>query len=249
MYAGLKPEDSKRWGQFTTIKGNAGALARRGLAAGQIVYCSPLVDPYQPAERDRPLMPAILEAVIRNPPDVFVIQTRGSLIVRDLDLLREVARATTLRVSYSVTTDREDVRRRYEPHCSPITERLGVIRELREAGLETYATLAPILPCDPERLAQMAVEASGRDLIGDPLHIRATKPRGATTRAVAFEIARRNGELDWFEPEFQRRLVDTIRMTAAKAGIEFIIGTSGFGRLARRAKAATCAGARRLSSG
>ena len=50
IYGGLKPEDWRHWGQFTTFKSNAPELLRRQLRANQVIYCSPLVDPYQPAE-------------------------------------------------------------------------------------------------------------------------------------------------------------------------------------------------------
>ena len=154
LYGGLKPEDWERWGQFTTFKTNAAELLQRELRPGQRIYCSPLVDPYQPAEAAQNLMPAILRALIETPPGVFVLQTRGPLILRDLDLLRDLARRTTLRVSFSITTNREDVRRLFEPLCAPYSERIATIRALCDAGIETYATLAPLLPCDPEQLAR-----------------------------------------------------------------------------------------------
>ncbi len=232
VYGGLQGEDAKRWGQFTTLKTNAAELAARALRPGQVIYCSPLVDPYQPAEREHPLMPGILEAVLHHPPDVFVIQTRGTLVLRDIRLLEEIARVTNLRIGFSITTDREDIRRRYEPHCESIDDRLAAMRRLRSAGLEVYAVLAPLLPCDPKRLAQIAAEASGKSLIGDPLHIRATKPRGATTRTAAFEIARRHGDLEWFEAEFQERVLASIREAAATCGVGFAAGPDGFSWLA-----------------
>ena len=49
IYGGLKPEDWQHWGQFTTFKSNAAELLRKSLRPDQIVYCSPPVDPYQPA--------------------------------------------------------------------------------------------------------------------------------------------------------------------------------------------------------
>ncbi|MBV9082208.1 MAG: radical SAM protein [Acidobacteriaceae bacterium] len=235
IYGGLKPEDWKRWGQFTTVKINAPELAARELDRDQRIYCSPLVDPYQPAERDRALMPALLRAVASRPPRVFVIQTRGPLILRDIDLLQELASVTKLRISFSVTTDREDVRRRYEPHCESNHERLRVIECLRKAGLEVYATLAPLLPSNPERLAETALDASERDLIGDPLHVRGTKPRGATTRAIATEIAKRNGELAWFDPAFQAHVVERIASVAAERERCFVTGPAGFALLAQPA--------------
>src|SRR5262252_8278003 len=48
IYGGLKPEDWKRWGQFTTFKSNGADLLGRELRPEQRIYCSPLVDPYQP---------------------------------------------------------------------------------------------------------------------------------------------------------------------------------------------------------
>jgi len=54
-------------------------------------------------------------------------------------------------VSFSLTTDREDVRKFYEPHCATFEQRLSVIRALRDSGIETYATLSPLLPCDQRR--------------------------------------------------------------------------------------------------
>lgn len=179
-------------------------------------------------------MPAILESVSTRPPQIFVIQTRGTLILRDVALLQQVARCTTLRISFSVTTDRDEIRQRYEPHCEPNQVRLTAIRDLRNAGLEVYATLAPLLPCDPEQLAGMAIEASGRDLIGDPLHVRETKQRGATTRHAAFQIAQRHCDCDWFKAEFQERVVARIERVANNAGVQFATGPQGFSRLARR---------------
>lgn len=64
IYGGLKPEDWQRWGQFTTFKTNAAALLVRALRANQIIYCSPLVDPYQPAEESENAMPQILDALL-----------------------------------------------------------------------------------------------------------------------------------------------------------------------------------------
>ncbi len=233
LYGGLSREDVQKWGHFTTIKTNAPELVARGNAPHRVLYCSPLVDPYQPAERERAQMPKVLSAFIANPPRVLVIQTRGPLILRDLEWLRKLAGVTTLRISFSITTDRDEVRRHYEPRCESNETRLQVIRSLRSAGLEVYATLAPLLPCNPETLAEYAIAASGRDLIGDPLHVRQAKPRGATTRALAFRIAARYGDEDWFCPEFQQKIAAIIQRTAAQAGFNFTTGPAGFGRLAR----------------
>jgi DNA repair photolyase len=235
IYGGLKAEDVRRWGQLTTFKTNAAALLRNEVATDQIIYCSPLVDPYQPAEAQQQLMPEILDVLRRAPPRIFVIQTRSPLILRDLSELRRLSSVTTLRISFSVTTNRDDVRRRYEPRCESNDARLAAIQALREAGLEAYATLAPLLPCNPERLAEMALQASERTLIGDALHTRSNKARGATTRPMAFEIAHRFGDESWFLNESQLQTEARIREVARKNGFDFATGPPGFGVLAREA--------------
>jgi DNA repair photolyase len=178
-------------------------------------------------------MPRVLDELLLRPPRTFVIQTRGPLIVRDLSRLVELSRRTTLRVSFSITTNRESVRKLYEPHCATIDCRLKAIRELRGAGITTFATLAPILPCDPEELARLALEATDQDIIGDPLHVRSVKPHGATTREAAFALSDKHGFTAWLEPEFQREVSERIAYTVRRTGRRFATGTEGFGWLAQ----------------
>ncbi len=232
IYGGLKPDDWRRWGQFTTFKSNAPALLRKSVRDTQVIYCSPLVDPYQPAEETEAMMPRLLGVLADHPPRVFTIQTRGPLILRDLALLRKLAARTILRVSFSLTTDREEVRRLYEPHCAPIAERLSVIRTLRDAGITTFATLAPILPCNPRVLADLALAASGRDLIGDPFHIRATKKSGATTREAAHRISTVRGFEEWHDAAYQHEIVGIMKDRAEAAGRRFAVGPEAFAWLA-----------------
>ena len=121
-------------------------------------------------------------------------------------------RAPGLRVSFSITTDREDVRRLYEPLCAPIPERIRVVRRLREAGIATYATLAPLLPCEsrsahrhgarghrPRHHRRSVSRARGQD-------IRRHHARG---RAAA--SARSAAYTKWHEPEFQAEIVERMR--------------------------------------
>ena len=224
--------DWEHWGQFTTFKSNAAELLRRSLSSKQIVYCSPVVDPYQPAEVERPHMPAILEALLEQPPRVFVFQTRGPAILRDLPLIQELSRRTRVRVSFSITTDREDVRRIYEPHCASIEERFATVAALRSAGIDTFATLAPLLPCDPERLMERVLDATECGIIADPFHVRATKLRGATTREAAVCISAKHGFSEWHEPGFQALVVNRMRHAAEGAGRPFEIGVAAFAWLA-----------------
>jgi DNA repair photolyase len=233
IYGGLKPEDWKRWGQFTTFKSNAPDLLRRQLRAHQVIYCSPLVDPYQPAEEFEQVMPRVLDTLIGRPPRVFTFQTRGPLILRDLDRIAELATQCIVRVSFSVTTNREDIRKLYEPHCATFEQRLDTIARLRERGIETYASLAPLLPADLDVLVRDAIEATDRDLVGDPLHVRAVKRRGATTREAARRIAEARDHKEWLAPEFQAEIIAVIQRMAHAAGRRFAVGPEGFSWLAQ----------------
>lgn len=232
LYGGLKKEDWQRWGQFTTLKSNAAELLARAVRGNELIYCSPLVDPYQPAEADDPHMPAILEALTARPPRLFVFQTRGPLILRDLPLIERLATRTDVRVSFSITTNREDVRRLYEPHCAAFAERLDTVRRLRASGIRTFSTLAPLLPCDPEELAAAALDATTENLVGDPFHSRVAKPHGATTRKQAEKISAIHGFGGWHDPEFYNSVIERIRTVARAAGRDFGVGPPGFGWLA-----------------
>jgi DNA repair photolyase len=235
VYAGLRPADWARWGHFTTFKENAAELLRRSVRGSESIYCSPLVDPYQPAEERQRLMPEILDALAAHPPRVFTIQTRGPLILRDIARLVRLAARTDLRVSFSLTTNRDEIRRWYEPHCARFDDRLAVIRTLRSAGIRTFATLAPILPCDPEEFAGAAAEATTENLVGDPFHNRKVKPRGATTREQAGRISRVRGFAQWHEPDFQAGIVARIQAVARAHGRDFATGPAGFRWLAAQA--------------
>ncbi|MBL8179670.1 MAG: hypothetical protein JNK48_33635 [Bryobacterales bacterium] len=228
IYGGLKTEDWQRWGQFTTFKENAPALLARAVKPHMLIYCSPLVDPYQPAESEQQLMPHLLEVLLHRPPAVFTIQTRGPLILRDLPLLQELHRRTSLRISFSITTDNDALRRLYEPHCAPISQRLATIERLHSAGLAVHATLAPLLPCDPIRLLDAVLRVTAEPVVGDPLHLRETKRHGATTREQAFRIADHHAHREWFQPEFQARIVEQMKQHAARRGRRFAVGPEGF---------------------
>jgi DNA repair photolyase len=233
VQAGLRKEDWEHWGDYTVIKSNAPSLLANELRAGQIIYCSPLVDPYQPAEMSVELMPKILEQVYIRPPKTFVIQTRSRYILRDLHLLQAVAEHTDLRISFSITTDDDRIRRQFEARCDSIESRVETVQALREAGLDVYVTLAPLLPFTPATLAELVAPLSGNPFLGDPLHIRATKPRGATTRQVALDILRKFDALEWANAAFQSRAVEELKNELESRGRRFAAGPEAFRCLTR----------------
>ncbi len=228
VYGGLRADDVRHWGHQTTFKSNAAELLARASKPGQIIYCSPLVDPFQPAEADMGSMTPILEVLAAHPPRVFVLQTRSSRILDYLDPLLRLSRKTVLRVSYSITTDDDSIRRAYEPRCDPIERRFETVRLLVEQGIDTFVTLAPLLPCDPDHLLDRALHVTPNPILCDPLHTRAGKPRGATTRDAAVLISERLNQSHWHDPAFQKFTVTRMAARADAAGRRFATGPAAF---------------------
>ena len=108
-------------------------------------------DPYQPIEQDWRIMRGVLEVLWEHRHPV-TITTKGSLITRDVDLLRKMAREKLVRVSISLTTLDNRLSRAMEPRCAAPARRLAIVRELAKSGVPVGIGLAPIVPglTDPE---------------------------------------------------------------------------------------------------
>lgn len=143
------------WGRWVEIKQNAvDALQRESRKLyGKTVCVSSATDPYQPLERKLGLTRALLEVLLLAFPARVHIQTRSPHVVRDTDLLARFG--PTLDVGISLPTDSDVVRRAFEPRAPSIARRLAAARHLKEAGIRTTASIAPLLPCTPERLARL----------------------------------------------------------------------------------------------
>ncbi len=125
-------------------------------------------DPYQPAERKHKLTRGILEVMLETRHPVM-ITTKSALIIRDLDLLTELARLNLVKVAISVTSMDHKLSRRMEPRASSPARRLEAIRLLSEAGIPTAIFASPMIPAindmELERIldagkAQGAISAS-----------------------------------------------------------------------------------------
>jgi DNA repair photolyase len=131
------------------VKVNAGELVRRELAApkwrGAHIAMGTNVDVYQRAEGRYRLMPTIL-AALRDFANPFSILTKGTLILRDLDLLEQAAEVTHVGLSMSVGFVDEAVWRSVEPGTPSPRRRLDAVRRLTDAGFSVGVLMAPILP-------------------------------------------------------------------------------------------------------
>ncbi|BBH64873.1 radical SAM protein [Actinoplanes sp. OR16] len=163
------------------VKVNAGALIRRELAdprwSGAPIAMGTNVDVYQRAEGRYQLMPEIL-AALRDHANPFSILTKGTLILRDLDLLRQAAEVTSVGLAFSVGFVDEQVWRSAEPGTPSPRRRLDAVRRLTDAGFSVGVLMAPILPglTDTEDALDAtvaAIAAAGATSVTPlPLHLR-----------------------------------------------------------------------------
>jgi DNA repair photolyase len=143
------------WGTWVVVKTNAPQLIARDrtLVFGSRIFFSSATDPYQYLELKYRLSRQCLQELLRYQPARLTMHTRSHLILQDLELLK--AFGPVLQVGVSITTDDDDIRRQFEPGAPSIARRLALVRTLREAGVEVYASVAPLLPCNPDRLVRL----------------------------------------------------------------------------------------------
>ena len=110
-------------------------------------------DPYQPAERRFGRTRAILEVFARERGRRVSVTTKSDLVARDIDLLREIARANVLGINMTVTTLDEKLARALEPRAPRPELRLQAVRRLSAAGICVGVFPNPIMPglTDSER--------------------------------------------------------------------------------------------------
>jgi DNA repair photolyase len=136
-------------------------------------------DPYQPAEREHKLSRRILEVMLETRHPV-TITTKNALVVRDLDILTELAKLGLASVALSITSLDHRLARKMEPRASTPIKRLEALRLLSEAGIPTVVMAAPMIPAindmELERILDAAVaqgaKSAGMVLLRLPGEVR-----------------------------------------------------------------------------
>lgn len=116
-------------------------------------------DAYQPIEREQRLTRRALEVLLRYRHPVHLI-TKSALILRDLDLLGELARRRLVGVSVSLTTLDDGLKRIMEPRAASPAARLRVLRALVEHGVPAGVVCAPMIPQINDRELEALLEAA-----------------------------------------------------------------------------------------
>jgi DNA repair photolyase len=123
-------------------------------------------DPYQPIEKEWRIMRQILEVLAKANHPVSIV-TKSAMIMRDIDILRDMAAKGLVRASLSVTTLDRKLARTMEPRASTPPRRLEAIHALSEAGIPTSVMAAPVIPAlndhELERILDAAHAAGARE--------------------------------------------------------------------------------------
>jgi DNA repair photolyase len=159
------------WGGYVEVRARSVALLarQRHKLTGCSFFCATATDPWQPAERRHGITRGLLELLVETPFRFGLFSTRSPLVLRDLDLLRQMS--DRIEVGVSLPTDREDVRRALEPRNPPAAARLETARRLRTAGITVRLHVAPALPATAE-FPRVAAEVAEWVWIDWPWHFR-----------------------------------------------------------------------------
>lgn len=112
---------------------------------GELIVFSGNTDCYQPLEATYGLTRACLSvcAEYRNPIGII---TKGALVLRDIDILKQLSEEAWVRVYLSIPFVSDDMARRVEPHAPSITKRFETLKALADEGIATGISIAPVIP-------------------------------------------------------------------------------------------------------
>ena len=150
---------------------------RRARDKGLPIALGTATDPYQPAEKQFEITRRLLEVFAEFEGLDFSITTKGTLVLRDIDLLKTISARHRFSVHMTITTTDERLARLLEPKAPPPSKRLEAVAELARAGISVGVNAMPILPAltDSERsldeLARRAAEAGAKFLHGNILFL------------------------------------------------------------------------------
>ncbi|MBB3353425.1 PA0069 family radical SAM protein [Rhizobium lentis] len=151
-------------------KPDAAKLLERELAKPgykvRVIAIGTNTDPYQPIEKEWRIMRGILEVLNKANHPVSIV-TKSAMILRDLDILQEMAGKNLVRVGISVTTLDRKLARAMEPRAATPPRRLETIHALSEAGIQTAVMAAPLIPAlndhELERILESAKAAGATE--------------------------------------------------------------------------------------
>ncbi len=173
------------WGRWVEVKENALELLKRRRKRpllDKVIYISTVTDPYQPVEAQLKLTRAVLQELLDYHQVRVMMQTRGDLVTRDIDLFEKFRFA---QVNMTITTDDDEVRKRFEPTCTSIERRFRAVRMLSDAGVQTVITMTPLLPVrDPQAFAARLLASGAQRFVVQEFHASRARFMAGTGEAA-----------------------------------------------------------------
>ncbi len=163
------------------VKQHAANLLRhelRQVKPGESIALGTATDPYQPAERRYEVTRGILEEFTRHRGHSLGIVTKSNLVMRDIDVMQDVAKANRLSVHVTVTTLNADLARILEPRAPRPDLRLDAVRAISQAGLRVGVSCCPVIPGitdspkEIESVIRVAAEAGADFVFANPLFLK-----------------------------------------------------------------------------
>src|ERR1700686_3815553 len=177
----MEMRDGMEFEQKIYVKQHAAGLLRhdlRRVKPDEAIALGTATDPYQPAERRYEVTRGILEEFAQHRGFELGIVTKSNLIVRDLALLKEVAKTNRLSVHITVTTLDVELARILEPRAPRPDLRIDAVRALSQAGLRVGVSCSPVVPGitdspkDLEAVIRAAAEAGADYVFANPLFLK-----------------------------------------------------------------------------
>jgi DNA repair photolyase len=177
----MEMRDGLEFEQKIYVKQHTAELLRhdlRKVKPAEGIALGTATDPYQPAERRYEVTRGILEEFARHRGFELGIVTKSNLILRDVDLLRDIARNNSLSVHITVTTMNVDLARILEPRAPRPDLRMDAVRQLSQAGIDVGVSSSPVLPgitdapADLEAVVRAAAESRARHIFAGPLFLK-----------------------------------------------------------------------------
>lgn len=141
----LKKELDSLFPRQRTLGDFTGDVVKERRPKPLIMVSSGVSDAYQPAEKEYELTRRLLEILRDYDMPVFVM-TKSDLVLRDIDLLRDINDRSWGNVSFSLSTVNEGISRILEPGASPPSKRLKAMKTVAGEGILTGVTFLPIIP-------------------------------------------------------------------------------------------------------
>jgi len=188
-------------------------------------------DPYQPIERRARITRSILEVFAQRSGYTIGIITKSRLIVRDLDVLTEVARHNRLIVHITITTPDAALARLVEPRAPRPDLRFAAVRKLRDAGITAGVMCSPLLPGindDAKMLDEMgrrAAEACASFFVANPLFLKlCSRPTYLSFvrehfPALEADYRARFAYSDFAAPKYRREMAELVSTVRSKYGL------------------------------